>query len=281
MEYITLRNGVKIPALGYGVYMVEPDECERCVSDALIAGYRAIDTAQCYKNEAEVGAAIVKSGIPRNEIFLTTKIWIDRYEDAKASVMESLKKLQTDYLDLCLLHKPYGDCYGAYRAMEDLYDEGIIRAIGVSNFDADRMVDIALFNRIAPMINQVEMHPFYQRRDIAEWAAKLGIVLEAWGPLGHGLKEFSAHPALCALAEKYHKTYAQIILRWDFQHGVVTIPKSVHPERVASNIDIFDFELSAEEMTVIDNMDKNESSSGGYHNDPEVVEWYAQRVGRA
>ena len=188
MEYVSLSNGVKMPILGYGVYQVTKDECKKCVLDALKAGYRAIDTAQSYFNEEEVGEAIRESGIPREEIFLTTKVWVEHYsyEEAKKSVEESMRKLKTDYLDLVLLHQPFGDAYSAYRALEDLYDEGKIRAIGISNFYVDRMVDFASFNRIKPMVNQVETHIFNQQKKLKEWADKYGIQLEAWAPFGEG-----------------------------------------------------------------------------------------------
>lgn len=208
MNTITLSNGVKMPQLGYGVYQVTKDECERCVSDALQVGYRLIDTAQSYFNEEEVGKAIARSGISRNEIFLTTKIWIEHYgyEAAKASVLESMRKLQTDYLDLCLLHQPFGDAYGAYRALEELYDEGKIRAIGISNFYVDRMIDLASFNRIKPMINQVEIHPHNQQIEAKAWHDKYGVQMEAWAPFGEGRGDMFNLPELKAIAQKHGKT---------------------------------------------------------------------------
>lgn len=240
MNYITLSNGVKMPQLGYGVYQVTKDECKRCVSDALKVGYRLIDTAQSYFNEEEVGAAIAESAIPRKEIFLTTKIWIEHYgyEAAKASVLESMRKLQTDYLDLCLLHQPFNDVYGAYRALEDLYDEGKIRAIGISNFYPDRMIDIASFSRIKPMVNQIEIHPHNQQCESKEWHDKYGIQLEAWAPFGEGRGGMFDLPQLKAIAEKYGKTAAQVMLRWHLQRGIVAIPKSTHIERMQENFDV-------------------------------------------
>ena len=213
MEYISLNNGVKMPILGYGVYQVTKEECERCVLDALKVGYRAIDTAQSYFNEEEVGNAIQKSGIPREEIFLTTKVWVEHYgyEEAKKSVLESMKKLKTDYLDLVLLHQPFSDAYGAYHALEDLYDEGKIRAIGISNFYVDRMVDFASFNRIKPMVNQVETHIFNQQKEMKEWADKYDIRLEAWAPFGEGRGGTFENPVIAEIAEKYQKTPAQVI----------------------------------------------------------------------
>ena len=214
MEYVTLNNGVKMPQLGYGVYQVTKDECERCVSDALKIGYRLIDTAQSYFNEEEVGNAIAKSAIPRDEIFLTTKVWIEHYgyERAKASVLESMRKLQVDYLDLCLLHQPFSDAYGAYRALEKLYDEGKIHAIGISNFYTDRMVDFASFNRIKPMVNQVEIHPHNQQTEAKAWHDKYGIQMEAWAPFGEGQGDMFHTPELQVIAEKYGKSVAQVIL---------------------------------------------------------------------
>lgn len=279
MNYIILSNGVKMPQLGYGVYQVTKAECERCVRDALGVGYRLIDTAQSYFNEEEVGNAIVKSGVPREEIFLTTKVWIEHYgyEEAKASVLESMRKLQTDYLDLCLLHQPFADAYGAYRALEELYDEGKIRAIGVSNFYADRVVDFALFNRIKPMINQVEIHPHNQQMEAKKWHDKYGVQMEAWAPFGEGRGDMFRLPKLQAIAEKHGKTVAQVILRWHIQRGIVVIPKSTHLERMEENFRVFDFELREEDMAEIAALDKKQSSFFS-HTDPGMVEWFADMV---
>lgn len=279
MEYATLANGVKMPMLGYGVYQITKEECERCVLDALKVGYRHIDTAQSYFNEEEVGAAIQKSGVPREEIFLTTKVWIEHYgyEPAKASVMESLRKLKTDYLDLVLLHQPFSDTYGAWQALEELYDEGKIRAIGISNFYADRMVDFAAFNRVAPMVNQMETHIFNQQKELKEWADKYGVQLEAWAPFGEGRKGTFDHSALAQIAAKYGKTTAQVMLRWNLQRGIVVIPKSVHIERMEDNFQVFDFTLSDEDMAVIAALDKHESSFFS-HQDPATVEWFIHMV---
>lgn len=279
MDYITLSNGVKMPQLGYGVYQVTKDECERCVCDALKVGYRLIDTAQSYFNEEEVGNAIAKSGIPREEIFLTTKVWIEHYgyEEAKRSVLESMKKLQVDYLDLCLLHQPFGDAYGAYRALEDLYEEGKIRAIGISNFYADRMIDFASFNRIKPMVNQVEIHPHNQQVEAKVWHDKYGVQMEAWAPFGEGRGDMFRLPELKAIAEKHGKTVAQVILRWHLQRGIVIIPKSTHVERMAENFNVFDFTLSEEDMAAIAALDKK-ASSFFLHTDPNMVEWFVKMV---
>ncbi|MBE6887948.1 MAG: aldo/keto reductase [Ruminococcaceae bacterium] len=279
MEYKVLNNGVKMPILGYGVYQVTKDECERCVLDALKAGYRSIDTAQSYFNEAEVGSAIKKSGIPREEIFLTTKVWIEHYgyEQTKASVLESMRKLQVDYLDLCLLHQPFGDVYGAYRALEDLYSEGRIRAIGISNFYPDRMIDIASFARVKPAVNQIEVHPHHQQAESKMWHDKYGIQVEAWAPFGEGRGDMFNLPQLKAIGEKYGKTVAQVILRWHIQRGIVVIPKSVRPERMAENFDIFDFVLGDEDMTEIEKLDKKQSSFFS-HTDPGMVEWFVKMV---
>ncbi|MGN0545756.1 MAG: aldo/keto reductase [Acutalibacteraceae bacterium] len=279
MEYVTLSNGVKMPILGYGVYQVTKEECERCVLDALKAGYRHIDTAQSYFNEEEVGSAIVKSGVPREEIFLTTKVWIEHYgyEQAKASVGESLRKLRTDYIDLVLLHQPFSDAYGAWRALEELYGEGKIRAIGISNFYADRMVDFAAFNRIKPMVNQMETHIFNQQKDLKEWADKYGIRLEAWAPFGEGRNGTFENTVIAEIGAKYGKTPAQVMLRWNIQRGIVVIPKSTHFERMKENFDVFDFELSDEDMAAIAALDKNESSFFS-HRDPSMVEWFVKMV---
>lgn len=279
MEYVTLSNGVKMPILGYGVYQVTKEECERCVLDALKVGYRHIDTAQSYFNEEEVGSAIKKSGVPREEIFLTTKIWIEHYgyEQTKASVMESFRKLKTEYLDLVLLHQPFSDTYGAWKALEELYNEGKIRAIGISNFYADRMVDFAAFNQMKPMVNQVETHIFNQQKNLKEWADKYGICLEAWAPFGEGRGGTFDNPVISQIGAKYGKTAAQIMLRWNIQRGVIVIPKSTHIERMEENFNIFDFVLSDEDMAVIATLDKSESSFFS-HQDPSMVEWFVNMV---
>ncbi|WP_313152786.1 aldo/keto reductase [Lacrimispora sp.] len=279
MEYATLNNGVKMPILGYGVYQVTKDECERCVLDALKAGYRSIDTAQSYFNEEEVGSAIKKSGIPREDIFLTSKVWIEHYgyESCKKSVEESLKKLQTDYLDLMLLHQPFSDYYGAWRALEDLYEEGKLLAIGISNFYPDRMVDIASFARIRPMINQVETHPYNQQTAAKQYMDKYGVQIEAWAPFGEGRGGLFEDKALKEIGDKYGKTTAQVMLRWHIQRGVAVIPKSTHYERMKENFNVFDFKLSDSDMEIISALDKNESSFFS-HYDPAMVEWFVKMV---
>lgn len=279
MEYITLSNGVQMPILGYGVYQVTKEECERCVLDALNTGYRSIDTAQAYFNEEEVGSAIQKSGVAREEIFLTSKVWIENYgyESCKRSVEESLKKLRTDYLDLMLLHQPFSDYYGAWRALEDLYDQGKLRAIGISNFYPDRLVDIASFARIRPMVNQVETHPFHQQRKAKEYMDKYGVRIEAWAPFGEGRGGLFENETLKEIGEKYKKTAAQVILRWHIQRGVIVIPKSTHIERMKENFDVFDFALSDGDMSRIAALDKAESSFFS-HYDPAMVEWFVKMV---
>lgn len=279
MNYVTLENGVKMPQLGYGVYQVTKEECERCVLDALKVGYRLFDTAQSYFNEEEVGNAIVKSGVSREEIFLTSKVWIDHYgyEECRKSVLESLRKLKTDYIDLMLLHQPFSDYYGAYRALEDLYDEGKIKAIGISNFYPDRMVDLASFTRIKPMINQIEIHPYHQQVFSKEWHDKYGVQLEAWAPFGEGRKNMFELSELKEIGDKYGKTVAQVILRWHLQRGIVVIPKSTHLERIKENFNVFDFELAQEDMDVISKLDKNESSFFS-HQDPSIVEWFGKLI---
>lgn len=279
MEQVTFYNGVKMPIVGYGVYQVSKEECERCVLDALAVGYRSIDTAQSYFNEEQVGNAIVKSGVPRKDIFLTTKVWIEHYgyEEAKKAVLESMRKLQTEYLDLVLLHQPFSDYYGAYRALEDLYGEGKLRAIGVSNFYPDRLVDIASFSRIKPMVNQVETHPFHQQTEAKKWMDKYGIQMEAWAPFGEGRGGLFENPVLAQLAEKYNKTTAQIILRWHIQRGVVVIPKSTHKARMKENLQVFDFVLEPKDMNRISALDKKQSSFFS-HSDPAMVEWFVKMV---
>lgn len=277
MEFVELNNGVKMPVLGYGVYQVTQEECERCVLDALEVGYRSIDTAQSYFNEIQVGNAIQKSGIAREDIFLTTKVWIEHYgyEQAKASVLESMEKLQTDYLDLCLLHQPFSDYYGAYRALEDLQTEGKIRAIGVSNFYVDRLIDIASFARTVPQVNQVETHPFNQQTEAKKYMDKYGVQIEAWAPFGEGRGDMFLNPVISEIGTKYGKTVAQTILRWHIQKGVVVIPKSTHKERMAENFNVFDFSLTDEDMAAINALDKAESSFFS-HYDPAMVEWFVK-----
>ncbi|MCB6414747.1 aldo/keto reductase [Faecalimonas umbilicata] len=279
MEYVTLSNGVKMPILGYGVYQVTKDECERCVLDALEVGYRSIDTAQSYFNEEEVGSAMKKSGIPREKIFLTSKVWVEHYgyEETRKSVEESLRKLQTDYLDLMLLHQPFNDYYGAYRALEDLYDEGKLRAIGVSNFYPDRLVDLASFTRIPPMVNQIETHVLNQRTEDYEWMSKYHVAHEAWAPFGEGRGGLFDNEALKQIGEKYGKTTAQVMLRWNIQRGVIVLPKSTHKERMIQNLDVFDFTLTDEDMSAIAGLD-TKTSAFFSHYDPNMVEWFVKMV---
>lgn len=279
MKYVTLANGVKMPQLGYGVYQVSKDECESCVLDALKVGYRHIDTAQSYFNEEEVGNAIANSGIPREEIFITTKVWIENYgyERAKASVLESMRKLKTNYIDLMLLHQPFADYYGAWRALEDLYAEGKLRAIGISNFYPDRMVDLCSFARINPMVNQVETHPYNQQIDAQKWMEKYGVQIEAWAPFGEGRGGLFTDKTIAEIAKKYNKSVAQVILRWEIQRDIVVIPKSVHIERMRENFNVFDFELTKSDMKTIATLDKNQSSFFS-HTDPNMVEWFVKLV---
>lgn len=279
MEYVTLSNGVKMPQLGYGVYQVTQDECERCVLDALKTGYRSIDTAQSYFNEDQVGAAIEKSGVDRQDIFLTTKVWVEHYgyERTKASVLDSMKKLRTDYLDLCLLHQPFSDYYGAWRALEELYEAGKIRAIGVSNFYPDRLVDLCSFARIRPMVNQVETHPLNQQVEAKQWMDKYGVQIEAWAPFGEGRGGLFQNPVLSEIGKQYGKSAAQVMLRWHLQRGVVVIPKSTHIERMQENLNVFDFALSEEDMARIAALD-TKTSAFFSHYDPAMVEWFARMV---
>lgn len=279
MEYTALSNGVKMPVLGYGVYQVSPAECERCVRDALTAGYRSLDTAQSYFNEEQVGAAMANSGVPRQEIFLTTKVWVEHYgyEAARASVLESMRRLRTDYLDLVLLHQPFSDYYGAWRALEDLYQESKLRAIGVSNFYPDRLVDLASFARIRPMVNQVEIHPYHQQTEALGWMKKYGVQPEAWAPFGEGRGGLFTDPVLTGIGKRYGKSAAQVMLRWHLQRGVVVIPKSTHIERMQENLNVFDFSLTGEEMAAIGALDKKQSAFFS-HQDPNMVEWFVKMV---
>lgn len=275
MQKVTLNNGVEMPQIGYGVFQVSPDECERCVSDALKTGYRMIDTAQAYHNEEGVGAAVRKSGIPREELFLVSKIWISNYgyEKAKASIDESLRKLGTDYLDLMLLHQPFCDRYGAYRALEAAYKEGKLRAIGASNFYPDHFIDLASNVEIVPAVNQVETHVFDQQTEAQKYMEEFGTRIMAWGPLAEGRNNFFTNPVLAAIGAKYGKSVAQVALRWLIQRGVIIIPKSVHVERMEQNLDIFDFTLSEEDMAEIARLDTGRSLFFDHHA-PETVKMF-------
>lgn len=261
-----------MPILGYGVYQVTPEECERCVSDAISVGYRSIDTAQAYYNEEGVGNAIKKCGIPRNELFITTKVWISNAGEkkAKASIDESLRKLQSDYVDLLLIHQPFNDYYGTYRAMEEAYKAGKVRAIGVSNFYADRFTDLARFCEIKPAVNQMETHVFNQQVRLQGIMKEFGTQLMSWGPFAEGRNNFFTNEVLKAIGEQHGKSVAQVALRFLIQRGVIVIPKSTHKERMMENIHVFDFTLSAEEMEEIAKLDKAESQFSS-HYDPEFV----------
>ena len=273
MKNVTLNNGIQMPVLGFGVYQItDPAECEQAVYDALMAGYRLIDTAAAYKNEEAVGKAVIKSGIPRDELFITTKLWIQDagYDSTKRAFEESLKRLQTDYLDLYLIHQPFGDIYSSWRAMEDLYNEGKIRAIGVSNFLPDRLLDLILHNKITPAVNQVETHPFLQQIENAEFMKENNVQIESWAPFAEGKNNIFQNEILLSIAGKYNKSVAQIILRWLTQRDIVVIPKSVRKERIIENFDIFDFELSKEDMEKIVTLNTDQSSFFS-HRDPEIV----------
>ena len=273
MEYVTLNNGVKMPKLGYGVYQVKSGECERCVLDAVSVGYRSIDTAQSYGNEEAVGSAVRKSGVPRDQLFLTTKIWVSNggYEKAKASIEESLRKLGTDYIDLMLIHQPFNDYYGTYRAMEEAYKVGYLRAIGVSNFYPDRLVDLCRFVEVTPAVNQVETHVFNQQKTAHEYMKKYGVQHESWGPFAEGRKDFFTNPVLTEIGARYGKTAAQTALRFLLQSDVVVIPKSTRRERMEQNFDVFDFTLDSGEMEAIRRLDEGESAFFS-HYDPATVE---------
>ena len=279
MEYVKLNNGIEMPILGYGVYQVTPEECERCVSDAISVGYRLIDTAQAYGNEEGVGNAIRKSSIPRKDLFITTKVWISNagYEKAKSSIEESLQKLQTDYIDLLLIHQPFNDYYGTYRAMEEANKTGKVRAIGVSNFYPDRFVDLAEFCEIKPAVNQMETHVFNQQRKLQEVMQEYGTELMAWGPFAEGRNDFFTNGTLAAIGVKYGKSVAQVALRFLIQRGIIVIPKSTHKERMIENFNVFDFSLTEREMTVIAALD-NEKSLFFSHYDPEMVKWLINYV---
>lgn len=274
MEFVTLNNGVKMPKLGYGVYQVDAAETESCVADAISVGYRSIDTAQAYGNEEGVGEAVAKSGVARDELFLTTKVWISNagYEKAKMSIDESLRKLKTDYIDLLLIHQPFNDYYGTYRAMEEAYKVGKVRAIGVSNFYPDRLIDLCQFVEVKPAINQVETHVFQQQTPAHEIMKKYGVQHESWGPFAEGRKDFFNNPVLTEVGAKYGKSSAQAALRFLLQSDVVVIPKSTHKERMIQNLDVFDFTLSDEDMAAIRKLDEGQSLFFS-HYDPETVEF--------
>lgn len=276
MEYITLNNGIKMPVLGYGVYQVKGEECERCVLDAIDAGYRSIDTAQSYGNEDAVGRAIHRSGIKREELFITTKVWISNggYEPAKASLVESLHRLQTEYIDLVLIHQPFNDYYGTYRAMEEAYKEGWIRAIGVSNFYPDRLVDLCSFAEVKPAVNQVETHVFQQQKQAHEYMVKYGVQHESWGPFAEGRRDFFTNPVLVEIGAKYGKSIAQTALRFLIQSDVVVIPKTTHKDRMIQNMNVFDFVLSDADMAAIRSLDEGQSLFFS-HYDPATVEMMA------
>jgi 2,5-diketo-D-gluconate reductase A len=273
MDTVTLNNGVKMPILGFGVFQV-PDlhECERCVFEALQVGYRLIDTAAAYQNEEAVGKAIRRSGVPREDVFVTTKLWVQDagYESALKAFEVSLKKLQLDYLDLYLIHQPFGDIYGAWRAMEELYREGRIRAIGVSNFHPDRIMDLIVHNEVVPAVNQIETHPFNQQVETQQFLHENGVQIESWGPFAEGKNGIFQNEVLLSLGRKYRKTVAQVILRWLVQRGVVVIPKSVHRERIIENFNVFDFKLSPEDMNEVKALDLKTNLFVN-HRDPAVA----------
>lgn len=279
MQKVILNNGVEMPILGFGVYQIpDPTECEQCVYEALMAGYRLIDTAAAYQNEEAVGRAIKRSGVPREEVFITTKLWVQDtgYQSTKKAFAKSLERLQVDYLDLYLIHQPFGDVYGSWRAMEELYREGKIKAIGVSNFQMDRLVDLMIHNEIIPAVNQIETHPFCQQIESAKLMKENNVQIESWGPFAEGRNNMFENEVLVSLAEKYNKSVAQVILRWLTQKEVVVIPKSVRKERIIENFNIFDFELSQEDMQTIAVLDTKQSLFFS-HNDPEIVKWIGNR----
>ncbi|TGU72356.1 aldo/keto reductase [Geomonas terrae] len=279
MENVVLNNGVKMPILGIGVFQVlDPEECERSVSDALQVGYRLIDTAASYMNEEAVGNALRKSGVAREELFITTKMWIQDagYDNTKSAFEKSLNKLQLDYLDLYLIHQPFGDIYGSWRAMEELYRAGRIRAIGISNFQPDRVMDLIVHNEVVPAVNQIETHPFCQQVETQKFLQENHVQMESWGPFAEGKNDIFTNQVLLAIGKKYDKTIAQVVLRWLTQRKVVAIPKSVRPERMRENFDVLDFALSAEDMAAIATLDRKQSSFFD-HRDPAMVKWLGER----
>ena len=276
---VTLNNGVAMPLLGFGVFQVtDLDECERSVLDAIETGYRLLDTAASYGNEAAVGNAIQKSGVAREELFITTKLWVQdaSYDGAKQAFERSMEKLQLEYLDLYLIHQPYGDVYGAWRAMQELYQAGRIKAIGVSNFQPDRVMDFIMHNDIAPAVNQIETHPFHQQIEAQKLLQENNVQIESWGPFAEGKNNIFQNAVLRSIAETHGKSVAQVIVRWLTQRGVVAIPKSVRKERMAENLDVFDFELSADDMNAIAALDSKQSAFFD-HRDPVMVKWLGTR----
>ncbi len=282
MEYVTLQNGIKMPILGYGTFMIDNEETERCVLEAIETGYRSIDTAQAYYNEEGVGNAIKKAItsklVTREELFITTKIWISNagYKKAKASIAESLKKLQVEYIDLILIHQAFNDYYGTWKAMEEAYNEGKVKAIGVSNFYGDRFLDLATFAKIKPMVNQLETHVFQQHQEIVPYLSKFNTKLEAWAPFAKGQKNLFSHPVLLEIGKKYGKSASQVALRYLIQNGIVAIPKSSHKERMKENIDIFDFSLDQKEMNRIKELDEGANIFMD-HEDPKDIESFFER----
>ncbi len=279
MQKVQLNNGVEMPILGFGVFQVtDAEECERSVYEAIHTGYRLIDTAASYGNETEVGNAIKRSGVAREELFITTKLWVQDtgYENTKKAFGKSLNRLQLDYLDLYLIHQPYGDVHGSWRAMEELYNEGRIRAIGVSNFQPDRIMDLIVHNKIVPAVNQIETHPFNQQIETQKFLKENKVQIESWGPFAEGKNNIFQNEVLLSVAGKYNKSVAQVILRWMTQRGIVAIPKSVRKERMAENFNIFDFELSSEDMNEIVLLDTKKSLFFD-HRDPEIVKWISSR----
>ena len=279
MQTVTLNNGVEMPVLGFGVFQVKDlEECERSVTDAIETGYRLIDTAQSYENEEAVGKAIKRSGVKREELFITTKLWIQSngYEGAKKAFENSLRKLQLEYLDLYLIHQPFGDVYGEWRAMEELYKEGKVKAIGVSNFQPDRLIDLIIHNEIVPAVNQVETHPFHQQTDTQTFMQENKVQIESWGPFAEGKNDLFHNGLLLSIGKKYNKSTAQVVIRWLTQRGVVAIPKSVRKERMAENFNSLDFQLSNEDMEAIKTLDTNASLFFD-HRDPKMVKWLGER----
>ncbi|WP_419872819.1 aldo/keto reductase [Candidatus Pristimantibacillus sp. PTI5] len=280
MQKVILNNGVEMPIIGFGVFQIaDANECEQAVYDALMAGYRLLDTAAVYKNEEAVGRAIKRSGVQREELFVTTKVWVSDagYEKTKKAFETSLEKLQLDYLDLYLIHQPYGDVYGSWRAMEELYREGKIKAIGVSNFHTDRLMDLIIHNEIIPAVNQVETHPFNQQIESQDLMKENQVQIQSWAPFAEGKNNIFQNEILVSIAEKHNKSVAQVVLRWLTQRGVVVIPKSVRKERIAENFNIFDFQLTEEDMNAIATLDTNESLFFS-HRDPAMVKWVSGAV---